>query len=65
MDAIPADQGNKTIPEIMDHLALCSYKANRGYGCTHEQLLSIGLGNDAMKQRYENFKTQSNGNTVN
>lgn len=35
-----------------------SYSANRGYGMTHEQLLSIGLGNDKMKLKYETEKTK-------
>ena len=39
--------------QIMNSLMWGSYKANRGYGLTHEQLLSIGIGNDLMKQRYE------------
>lgn len=30
-----------------------SYAANRGYGMTHEQLLSIGIGDEAMKLKYE------------
>lgn len=37
-----------------------SYAANRDYGMTHEQLLSIGIGNDGMKLQYEseNFTKQ-------
>jgi len=50
---IPTSEGQQTIPEIMDHLAWCAYKANRGYGCSHEGLVRIGLGNEAMRQRYE------------
>lgn len=52
-ETIPTSQGNKTIDQIMDQLAYGSYSANRGYGMTHEQLLSIGIGNDAMKAKYE------------
>jgi hypothetical protein len=63
-DKIPTDHGNKSIPEIMDHLQWCSYKANRGYGCSHEGLVRIGIGNEAMRLRYENeLKTTSNGHT--
>lgn len=52
-DTIPTSEGDKTIPEIMDHLMWCSYKANRGYGCSHEGLVRIGVGNEAMRLRYE------------
>ena len=58
---IPTSEGNKTIPEIMDHLMWCSYRANRGYGCSHEGLVRIGIGNEAMKTRYDNEnKTTTN-----
>ena len=50
---IPTSEGEKTIPEIMDHLQWCSYRANRGYGCSHEGLVRIGIGNEAMRLRYE------------
>lgn len=49
----PTNLGQKTVPQIMDHLIWSSYKANRGYGCSHEGLVRIGIGNDAMKERYE------------
>lgn len=52
-NTIPTNHGHKTVPEIMDHLMWSSYRANRGYGCTHEQLVKFGIGNDAMKERYE------------
>jgi hypothetical protein len=52
-DKIPTSEGDKTIPEIMDHLMWASYKANRGYGCSHEGLVRIGIGNEAMRQRYD------------
>lgn len=51
------NEGNKTIPEIMDRLMYGSYSANRDNGMTHEQLLSIGIGNDEMKNHYEKQKT--------
>lgn len=57
---IPTNEGNKTIAQIMDSLQYSSYAANRDYGMTHEQLLSIGIGNDGMKFQYEseNFTKQ-------
>lgn len=58
---IPTNQGDKTIPEIMDHLMWASYKANRDYGCSHEGLVRIGIGNEAMKERYE-LERQSENN---
>lgn len=42
-----------TIPQIMDSLMYSAYKANRNYGCSHEGLVRIGVGNEAMKERYE------------
>ena len=57
---IPTDKGNKTISEILERLEYGSYSANRDYGMTHDQLLSIGVGNDGMKLQYEseNFTKQ-------
>ena len=52
-ETIPTSKGNLTIPEIFSQLEYGSYSANRGYGMTHEQLLSIGIGNDEMKKKYE------------
>jgi hypothetical protein len=52
-DTLPTSEGDKTIPEIMDCLMWGSYNANRGYGCTHEQLVRFGIGNDAMRERYD------------
>ena len=53
MGKIPTDKGLKSPSEIVDTLMYGSYKANRGYGMTHEKLVGIGIGNDAMKERYE------------
>lgn len=39
--------------DILESLIYASYSANRGYGLTHEQLLSIGIGNEYMRIRYE------------
>ncbi len=60
IDKIPTDKGNKTVAEIINCLEYGSYAANRDYGMTHEQLLSIGIGNDGMKFQYEseNFTKQ-------
>lgn len=52
-NTIPTNLGQQTVPQIMDHLIWSSYKANRGYGCSHEGLVRIGIGNDAMRERYE------------
>lgn len=49
----PTNQGQKTIPEIMDILMYGSYKANRNYGCSHELLVKHGIGNEEMKKKYE------------
>lgn len=38
---------------LLDTLEYGSYAANRSYGMTHEQLISIGIGNILMKIRYE------------
>lgn len=52
-DKIPTGEGMKTVPEIMDRLMWGSYSANRDYGCAHELLAKNGIGNEAMKARYE------------
>lgn len=54
METIPTNQGELTIPQILDQLSYNSYAANRDYGATHEQLVRLGLGNDRFKERYEN-----------
>lgn len=61
MDKLPTDKGQQTIPEILNGLMYASYAANRGYGCTHEQLIKIGIGSDAMKTHYETRKIENNG----
>lgn len=50
---IPTNHGNMTPEQIVEHLQYSSYKANRGYGATHEELLKIGIGNEAMRLKYE------------
>jgi hypothetical protein len=49
------------VKQVISALMYGSYRANRGYGMTHEQLLSIGIGNDAMRAMYE-LEKQNNGN---
>lgn len=44
---------NDGVKKVVNSLMYGSYRANRGYGMTHEQLISIGIGNDAMKAMYE------------
>lgn len=65
MIKIPTSEGDKTPSQIINSLMWGSYKANMGYGCTHEQLLSIGIGNDLMKEKYEkeiaNTRGQASG----
>lgn len=58
-DTIPTNQGDKAIAEVMDHLMYASYAANRGYGCSHELLVKNGIGNEKMRQRYEQSKTSN------
>lgn len=52
-ETIPTSEGDKTVPEIMDHLTWCSYKANRDNGCSHEELVRNGIGNEAMRLKYD------------
>lgn len=53
MDKIPTSHGDLTPSEIIDHLTYASYKANRGDGMTHDQLVRLGIGTEAMKLKYE------------
>lgn len=53
MEKFNTDKGKLDANQLFDVLMWGSYKANRDYGMTHEQLISIGVGNDAMRQRYE------------
>lgn len=59
IDTIPTSEGDKTIPEVMDHLMWCSYKANKGYGTSHELLVKNGIGNESMRERYERETAKS------
>lgn len=55
-DKIPTSEGDKTIGQIMDCLMWGSYASNRDYGCSHELLVKNGIGNEAMRLRYESKK---------
>jgi hypothetical protein len=57
---LPTNQGDKSIPEILDILSYNSYAANRDYGATHEQLVRVGIGNDLFKLKYEQDKSLCN-----
>lgn len=63
METIPTNQGKLTIPEIMRKLSYSSYETNRNLGMTHEQLLSIGIGDDEFKAAYEQNKPVSTNET--
>lgn len=43
----------KTQRSIVSSLMYGSYSANRDGGLSHEQLVKLGIGNDAMKAMYE------------
>lgn len=44
-------------PVVLNELMYSSYKANRDYGMTHAQAVSIGLGNTDALIRYNNEKS--------
>ena len=48
------DDHKKMIDGLLSELLYSAYSYNRDCGMTHQQLLSIGLGNDSMKERYKN-----------
>jgi len=56
---IPTNHGDLKPDEIMDVLMWGSYKSNRDKGCSHEQLIKFGIGNEAMKQKYESTHVKS------
>lgn len=56
MNTFYTNQGKLTLDQIMEHLEYSSYRANRSYGMTHEQLGKLGIGNDFMKEKYETEK---------
>lgn len=45
-----------TIEAIVNVLGYGCYKHNRDEGMTHEQLISIGVGNDACRAKYDKEK---------
>lgn len=53
---IPTNKGDLTITEIFDVLMWGSYQANRNDGVSHEVLVKWGIGNEAMKIKYESIK---------
>jgi len=59
-NTLPTNHGNLSIPQIMDYLMWSSYKANRDEGCSHEGLVRIGVGNEAMKERYQLERQKEN-----
>lgn len=50
---LPTNKGLMTIGNVISELTYGSYAANRGYGMSHEALVRLGIGSDAMKERYE------------
>ena len=44
------------LSHLVDELSYTAYSFNRDRGMTHAQLRSVGVGNDAMAERYENEK---------
>lgn len=43
----------ESIPAMVREIQYSAYKSNRDEGMTHEQLISIGVGDSWMKVRYE------------
>lgn len=56
-DKFITNHGPRSIPQIIGDLTYLSYAAQRDYGMTHEECLSIGLGKDEYKNRYNAEKT--------
>lgn len=44
-----------TYDEVIPSLMWGSYKANRNEGMTHEALVKLGIGTEAMKERYNSI----------
>lgn len=53
METFNTNKGQLNTEQLFYMLEYGSYSANRDYGMTHEQLLSIGIGNDKMREKYE------------
>lgn len=53
---IPTNYGNLDDKGITSLLTYLSYQQQRDEGCTHEALVSIGLGSDLFKSIYEQEK---------
>lgn len=50
---LPTNYGNLDDKGIANLLTYLSYERQRSEGCSHEALVSIGLGNDLFKSTYE------------
>jgi hypothetical protein len=53
MEKFETNKGQLDEKQLFLILEWGAYASNRDYGMTHEQLLSIGIGNEKMKQKYE------------
>jgi hypothetical protein len=53
MEKFNTNKGELDEKQVLSVLEFGSYVANRDYGMTHEKLLSIGIGNEKMRKRYE------------
>ena len=54
MSEFNTNLGKMDEKKLTNSLMYISYTTNRDQGMTHEQLRSIGIGNDVMKLKYEN-----------
>ena len=52
-NTIPTNHGDQSPEGIISSLTYISYATQRDTWATHEQLLSIGLGNERMRLHYE------------
>lgn len=59
MNTIPTSKGDLTPEQILDHLIYSSYKVQRQSGCTHEQLMRIGLGKQEYNERYNKERNET------
>ena len=58
-ETLLTDKGLLTIPEIVNSLTYSCYKYNRDLGMSHEKLLFCEIGNDQMKEAYENTQPET------
>lgn len=52
-DTFSTNKGTMTAPQIISVLMYGSYAANRDGGMTHEALVRLGIGTEAMRVKYE------------